>query len=51
MSLLGNVQAHADSLKKSGKHKTGGGCLYINKLAYVNAKVLEQMINDTVKAK
>ena len=48
--LLGNMQAHADSLKKLGKHKTGGGCLYINKLADVDTKVLEQMIKDTVRA-
>jgi hypothetical protein len=47
--LLGNMQAHADALKKLGKHKTGGGCLYINKLADVDTKVLEQMINNTLK--
>ena len=50
MYLPCNRQAHADSLKKLGKHKTGGGCLYINKLADVDTKVLEQMINYTVKA-
>ena len=49
--LLGNMQAHADSLKKLGKHKTGGGCLYIDKLADVDTKVLEQMIKDTLKTK
>jgi hypothetical protein len=36
-------------LKKLGKHKTGGGCLYINKLSDVDLKVLEKMINDAAK--
>jgi hypothetical protein len=31
-------------LKKLGKHKTGKGCLYINKLDDVDKKVLEEMI-------
>ena len=41
---LMNMQKHVDSLKKLGKHKLGGGCLYINKLADVDLKVLEKMI-------
>lgn len=49
--LLGNMAAHADSLTKLGKHKTGGGCLYINKLADVDTKILEQMIKETLKTK
>ena len=44
-----NLQQHADALKKLGKHKTGGGCLYINKLEDVDIKVLERII--TVAAK
>ena len=44
-----DIQRHADALSKLGKHKTGVGCLYINKLADVDVKVLEQMI--TVAAK
>ena len=39
-----NLQQHADALKKSGKHKTGGGCLYINKLEDVDMKLLERII-------
>jgi hypothetical protein len=46
-----NMQKHADALKKLGKHKIGGGCLYINKLADIDMKVLEQMINATIKDK
>jgi hypothetical protein len=43
-----NVKMHADSLEKLGKHKTGVGCLYFNKLADVNLKVLEKMINAAI---
>lgn len=38
-------------LKKLGKHKTGVSCLYINKLADIDIKVLEKMINKSVKKK
>ena len=44
-----SLNAHSPLLKKLGKHKTGAGCLYINKLEDVDVKVLEQMINDSVK--
>jgi len=43
--LVSGLQQHADALKKLGKHKTGGGCLYINKLADVDINVLEEIIN------
>ena len=46
-----NVQQHADALHKLGKHKTGVGCLYINKLEDVDLKVLEKLIGAAVKAK
>ena len=44
-----DLQRHADSLTKLGKHKTGGGCLYINKLADVDIKILEKMIAAAAK--
>ena len=44
-----NIQQHADALKKLGKHKTGVGCLYINKLEDVDIKVLEKMISVAAK--
>ena len=47
--LNGNLQQHADALKKLGKHKTGVGCLYVNKLADIDMKTLEQIIKTTVK--
>jgi hypothetical protein len=33
-----------EELKDLGKHKTGKGCLYINKLSDVNLEVLEKLI-------
>ena len=46
-----NVQVHAASLKKLGKHKAGVGCLYINKLDDIDFKVLEEMMKATIKVK
>ncbi|MGB3008160.1 MAG: DUF1801 domain-containing protein [Chitinophagaceae bacterium] len=39
------MSRHAEALKKLGKHKTGAGCLYINKLEDVDIKILEKIIN------
>jgi hypothetical protein len=39
-----DIQRHADALSKLGKHKTGVGCLYINKLEDIDIKVLEKII-------
>ena len=44
-----DLQRHADALTKLGKHKTGSGCLYINKLEDVDIKVLEKMIAASAK--
>jgi len=44
-----NVKLNATSLKKLGKHKTGVGCLYIQKLEDIDMKVLEKIINDSLK--
>lgn len=46
-----DMSYHADPLKKLGKHKTGLGCLYINKLADVDMKVLEKIITAAAKYK
>ena len=40
-----------NALKKLGKHKTGAGCLYINKLSDVDLKVLEGLIKEGAKKK
>ena len=47
--LIQDLKKHAEALSKLGKHKTGGGCLYINKLADVDLKVLEKMITLAAK--
>ena len=46
-----DLEQHADALKKLGKHKTGAGCLYINKLSDVDLKVLEGLIKEGAKKK
>ncbi len=47
--LMINIQEQAAALKKLGKHKTGAGCLYINKLADIDLNVLKAMIDAAVK--
>lgn len=46
---LMDLKRHDASLTKLGKYKTGAGCLYINKLADVDIKVLENIIAASVK--
>jgi hypothetical protein len=47
---MGGFDAHADLLKKLGKHKTSVGCLYIKKLEDVDKKVLKELVVvETVK--
>ena len=46
---LVDLKRHADALTKLGKHKTGAGCLYINKLADIDIKILEKMIDAAAK--
>ena len=48
--LMVNIKEQAAALEKLGKHKTGAGCLYINKLADIDIKVLKDMIEASVKA-
>ena len=49
--LLSAMQQHASELIKLGKHKIGGGCLYINKLDDIDIKILETMVKDAMKGK
>ncbi len=44
-----NIKEHSSALKKLGKHKTGVGCLYINKLDDIDIKVLKRMIDASLK--
>ncbi len=49
--LMINHKEHADAIKKLGKHKTAGGCIYINKLEDIDIKVLKSMIDASLKRK
>ena len=45
------IKAHAVALTKLGKHKTGVGCLYINRLDEINLTVLKGIIAASLKLK
>ncbi len=46
--IMPGFKDYADLLKNLGKHKiSGGSCLYINKLADVDLKVLEKLIRQS----
>lgn len=45
------IKEHAAALEKLGKHKTGVGCLYINKLEDVDLKILKEMIESSLNSK
>lgn len=47
--LMAGFGHNKDLLKKLGKHKTGGGCLYINSLEDVDKKILEELIRSNIK--
>jgi len=51
LHLVLDIKKYSAELKKLGKHKTGVGCLYINKLDDVDLKVLEKLIGIAVKGK
>lgn len=45
------IAEHEAALKKLGKHKTGVGCLYINKLEEIDLKVLNGIIEASLDKK
>ena len=47
--LAGGLKKHETALEKLGKHKTGGGCLYINKLDDVDTAVLKGIMEKSLK--
>ena len=51
LNLVLDIKRYEAELKKLGKHKTGVGCLYINKLDDVDIKVLEKLIIVAAKLK
>ncbi len=48
---LGPPETKADLLKRLGKHKTSKACLYIKRLADVDTKVLEAVIERALEGK
>lgn len=47
--IMGGFEAFSDLMKGLGKYKTGKSCLYIKKLADVDADVLRKLITKSVK--
>jgi Domain of unknown function (DU1801) len=47
--IIAGFSQYAELLKKLGKNKTGGSCLYINKLADVDLKVLKELLTSAYK--
>ena len=46
--LMDGLKSHAAALEKLGKHKTGVGCLYFNKLADIDTEILKGMIERSL---
>jgi hypothetical protein len=47
--LMDGIARHPDLLEKLGKHKTGGGCLYIKKLSDIDLSILEKLVSASLK--
>jgi hypothetical protein len=47
--LMAGLENVKPMLKKLGKHSTGVGCLYVRRLADVDADVLESIVRQAVK--
>ena len=47
--IMRGFEAYDGLLRKLGKYKTGKGCLYINRLAEVDQKVLKELIKQSVE--
>lgn len=49
--LMINHKEHDAALKKLGKYKTAGGCIYINKLEDIDVKILKGLIISSLNQK
>jgi hypothetical protein len=49
LTLGVSLKKHEPNLQKLGKHKTGVGCLYINKLSDIDLNILQIIIQDSLK--
>lgn len=48
LHLTMDINKHAATLAKLGKHKTGVGCLYINKLDDIDLTILTKLIETSL---
>ena len=48
--LMTGAKKEEELLRKLGKHRTGVGCLYINKLADVDLDVLKEIIKRSIES-
>lgn len=48
--MMGGFEQFPELMQQLGKHSTGKGCLYINRLEDVDLKVLKKLITQSVKA-
>jgi hypothetical protein len=46
--VMGGYAPHGELLEQLGKHKLGGGCLYLGKLEDVHMPTLRKLINQSV---
>lgn len=46
---LSNVMAEEELLKKFGKHKSGKGCIYIQKLEDINTAILIELAKKSIQ--
>ena len=46
---LNNSPKQVESRDKLGKHKTGGGCLYIKRLSDINEDILQDLVASSVE--
>jgi hypothetical protein len=45
--IMAGFTRYEELLAKLGKHKTGKGCLYVNKLADIDLDVLKELVTDS----
>jgi len=47
--IMGGVERFPELMAKLGKYKTGKSCLYVKRLADIDAKVLKELVTASVK--
>jgi hypothetical protein len=47
--IMSGFKSYTGLMKKLGKHKTGGGCLYVKKLEDIDMSALKELVKESVK--